>query len=143
MKKLVYLLQFNFLPKNSDAALLGLRLWLGLCMLFLHGIPKLQKFDALSEGFADPFGAGPLISLLLALFGEVVCSVLLILGLFTRFAALVSGTTMVVAFFHVHGGRLTGENNGELAFMYLAGYVALLIAGGGRFALDPKLGAKM
>lgn len=35
-----------------------------------------------------------------------------------------------------NNGTLTGDKNGELAFIYLAGYVTLLFAGGGVFALD-------
>jgi len=43
---------------------------------------------------------------------------------------------MAVAFFAVHGGALTGEGNGEMAFIYMAGFVALLIAGPGRYSFD-------
>jgi len=48
-------------------------------------------------------------------------------------------TNMAVAFFIVHQSALSGEHNGELAFIYLAGYVALLIAGPGRFSADGLL----
>jgi uncharacterized membrane protein YphA (DoxX/SURF4 family) len=36
----------------------------------------------------------------------------------------------------VHKTALTGQSSGELAFLYLAGFVILLIAGGGLFSLD-------
>lgn len=45
----------------------------------------------------------------------------------------------------VHKTALTGQGNGELAFIYLAGYLALLIAVGGFFSVDTvvfKLGKK-
>ena len=41
-----------------------------------------------------------------------------------------------LAFLVVHGGALTGEGSGEMAFVYMAGFVALLIAGPGRHSLD-------
>jgi putative oxidoreductase len=47
--------------------------------------------------------------------------------------------TMSVAFFWVHGGKLVGEGNGELAFMYLIGFLTIFIAGPGRFSVDSKL----
>jgi putative oxidoreductase len=75
-------------------------------------------------------------------FAEVVCAILLAVGLFTRFAALACAITMATAFFFAHGGRLTGQGNGELAFMFLGGFVVLLLAGGGRFSLDGKGGSK-
>ncbi len=135
-------LHLNFLPRSSDAALLTLRLWHGTSMLMLHGWGKLMNFSAMSDTFADPLGVGKTTSLLLAIFGEVVCSVLLMLGLYTRAAALVSALTMATAFWLAHGGKLKGTGNGELAFIFLGVFVALFIAGAGRFSLDAKLGAK-
>ena len=121
-------LHLNFLPRSSDAALLTLRLWHGTSLLMLHGWGKL--------------GLGKTTSLLLAIFGEVICSVLLILGLYTRAAALGSALTMATAFWFAHGGKLKGAGNGELAFIFLGVFAALFIAGAGRFSLDAKLGAK-
>lgn len=135
-------LHLNFLPRSSDAALLLLRLWHGTAMLALHGWGKLMNYSSLSDSFADPLGIGKTPSLVLAIFGEVVCSVLLMLGLYTRAAALASALTMATAFWFAHGGKLKGTGNGELAFVFLGVFVALFIAGAGRFSLDAKLGAK-
>ena len=79
----------------------------------------------------------------MAIFGELVCSALLILGLFTRFAALSLAITMSVAFFIGHKGVLKGEGSGEMAFIYLATYVTLFLAGGGKFSADAKMGGKV
>lgn len=136
------LLQLDFLPRSTDAGLLVLRLWLGLSLLLLHGWAKLSNFSQLSGKFPDPLGIGSGASLTLAVFGEVVCSLLLVLGLFTRFAAVNLAITMSVAFFLVHKAALSGPSSGELAFIYLAGFVTLLVAGAGRFSLDAKLGAR-
>jgi putative oxidoreductase len=139
MQTLLKLLRLEFLPVSVDFALLLLRAWLGLTMFFNHGLNKLLTFSEMSGGFADPLGVGPQVSLALAVFGEVVCGALLIIGLFARFAAVGLAATMGVAFFLVHQGALTGDNSGELAFVYLAGFVALLIAGPGSFSLDLML----
>jgi putative oxidoreductase len=87
-------------------------------------------------------GVGHVSSLSLAIFAEFLCSLLLVLGLFTRFAALVLSSTMAVAFFMVHRTALSGEHSGELAFIYLAGFLAILIAGPGKFSIDQKIAGK-
>ncbi len=138
--KLLRFVKLDFLPCSADLALLVLRLWLGLSMLLLHGWSKLAGFSEMAGKFPDPLGVGSRASLGLAVFGEAVCSVLLILGLFHRLAALALAITMATAFFLVHQGVLTGAKSGELAFVYLAGFVTLLVAGAGRFSIDAKTG---
>ncbi len=132
----------SFLPRGADLALLVLRVVFGVAMLWLHGRGKLMRFGELSGAFPDPLGVGHTFSLVLALAGEVLCAALIVVGAFTRFAALGALITMAVAFFFVHGGKLSGEGNGELAFAYLTVFTALLIAGAGRFSVDAKLGVK-
>jgi len=135
-------LHFNFLPRSADTALLLLRLWFGGSMLFLHGWGKVTSFSERMDKFADPFGIGSTASLTLVVFAEFVCAGLLMLGLFTRAAAVVCAITMAVAFAHAHGMKLSGPGNGELAFLFLGAFVALFLAGAGRFSIDAKLGAK-
>ena len=123
----------------TSLALFVLRLCLGLTMLLNHGIDKLKKFSDMSSGFPDPLHVGHTTSLALVVFAEAVCSVLLVLGLVTRFGALVNAINMGVAFFIVLKAVMSGEHSGEVAFIYLAGYVALLIAGPGRISMDEAI----
>jgi putative oxidoreductase len=132
----------NFLPRSADAALLLLRLWYGLPLLLLHGWSKLVGFGSMVEKFPDPLHVGSSISLGLTVFNEVVCAVLIVLGLFTRAAALVGIISMGVAFWIVHAHKLSGAGNGELAFTYLGVYIALLFAGAGKYSVDANIGAK-
>ena len=129
-------LRLDFLPRSADVALLLLRLWFGLSLLTLHGWAKLTNFSATAAKFPDLFGLGGKATVALAILGEVVFAALLALGLFTRLAALGSAITMAVAFTMAHGARLTGPGNGEMAFLYLGAFVALFVAGGGRYSLD-------
>lgn len=117
-----------------DAGLLILRLVTG-CFMMTHGLPKLAKLTG-SETieFADPFGVGPATSLGLTVFAEVVCSFLIILGLFTRLAVVPLAVTMAVAFFYIHMADPFGAK--EMAGLYLTVYVFLGIAGSGRFSID-------
>jgi len=125
--------------KNSSSgnfALLVLRLWIGMQMLLLHGTDKLMNFTTAVPDFPDPLGIGRTASLVLAVFAEVFASLLLVLGLFTRFSALVLIINMTVAFVCVHKGALSGEHSGELAFLYLLAYVVIFLAGPGRVSAD-------
>lgn len=107
-------------------------------MLILHGLPKLQQLISGNFKFADPIGIGAAPSLVLAVLAEAVCSFLLIIGLFSRLSALMLSFTMAVAFGAVHQMKLSGPQSGELAFVYLAGYLVILIAGSGKYAANPQ-----
>jgi putative oxidoreductase len=126
----------------ANLGLLVLRVWLGVAMLCNHGWDKLIHFSDKAGGFPDLIHIGSTGNLALALFAEVACSVLLVFGLVARFAALVLAINMTVAFVLVHKMALSGEHGGELAFLYLAGYVTLLIAGPGSYSADGTLFGK-
>jgi putative oxidoreductase len=126
-----------FIPSDdSDLTSMGLlvaRLWFGLAMLFNHGLDKLGHFKDIVGAFPDPLGVGQEASLVLVVMAEVGAALLLAVGFMTRIAAAVLVIDMFVAFLMVHKAGMSG---GELAFLYLAGYVLLVIAGGGLFSLD-------
>ena len=129
-------LRLSFIPQSADLALLVLRLSLGLSMLILHGSYNLTGFKAKAASFPDPLGLGSQLSLALVTFAEVGCAALLIAGFLTRFASLVLAFNMSVAFFMVHKAAFSGPNSGELAFLYLTGFVAILLGGSGKFAFE-------
>jgi len=135
-------LHFNFLPRSTSLALLLLRVWFGGQMIWLHGWGKLVNFSARSENFADPFGIGSPASLVFVIFAEVVCAGLIMVGAFTRAAALVLVINMAVAFSIGHGLKLRGEGNGELAFLFLAAFAVLFFSGAGKLSVDASIGAK-
>ena len=131
------LLKLDMLPVSADLGLLVLRAWLGLSMFLIHGLAKFENFSGTvtmyhdKMGFPTPLGAA-------AVLAESACSLLLVIGFATRWAAAMLATTMGVAFYLVHGTVLTFGNpkSGELAFIYLGGFVVLLLAGAGRFSAD-------
>lgn len=131
-----------FAPGNDSGltsfGLLVLRLWLGLTLLLNHGLAKLKAFDSMAPGWVDPFKIGHTASFTLVVFAEVVAASMLAAGLLTRFAALVLSINMGVAFIVAHKGSLSGGHSGELPFIYLAGFVTLLLAGGGRLSFDQR-----
>src|SRR5262249_12978365 len=126
-------------PVSVDAGLLLLRLWLGLSMFLIHGLGKATTFGSTVGAFRDK--GIPLPFAIAAILAESVCALLLALGLFSRLAALFLAITMAVAFILVHHAILTfgKPTSGELAFIYLAGYLTILLTGPGRFAIDKRI----
>jgi putative oxidoreductase len=131
-------LSLGFLPASSALALLVLRVWLGLTMVIMHGWPKITGFSAMAGGFFDPLGIGSRLSLGLSTLAELVCATLVVIGFATRLAALILIVNLGVAFTLVHKLALSGPMSGEVAFVYLAGFVAIFLAGPGLCAVDSK-----
>ena len=119
-------------------ALLILRVGIGSAMMVKHGLDKLQHFSQKASGFADPFGIGAKASYSLSVFAEFFCAGFIILGLFTRLAAIPLVINMAVALFIAHKGNFYSE--GESAGIYLICFLVLLIAGPGKASLDGLIG---
>jgi putative oxidoreductase len=113
--------------------MLVLRICSGAFML-THGIPKFNKILDGDWSFADPLGVGEEISLLLAVFAEVLGAALLMLGLFTRPAALILSATMAVAAFIQHADDPFKIK--EKALLYLLIYITVLVFGPGKYSVD-------
>lgn len=116
-----------------DWASLILRLTLGGLML-THGYPKLMGMLGGNWQFADPIGIGEPASLVLTVFAEFVCSLLLIFGLWTRVALVPLIITMLVAVFIIHAPD--GMDKKEHGLMYLLPYIAVFLLGSGKFSID-------
>lgn len=129
-----YIFSTKLDERRRNFSLLFLRLAAGAFML-THGLPKLQKLTSGAEiKFADPFGLGPEFSLVLAVIAEVLCSILIMLGLGTRVAALFLITTMSVAAFHAHAADPFSTK--EKALLFLVIFIFLFLTGAGRFSID-------
>lgn len=128
-------------PSNINFVLMLLRLAVGILML-THGI---GKFSTLFGGgpvqFPDPIGLGATASLSLAVFSEVFCSILLILGIGTRLAAIPLLITMLVAAFIVHANDAFGKQ--ELPLLYAAIYLVIALAGAGKISMDNWIYSKI
>ena len=139
MKLMIYNFLFPSKPNSTGASLflLALRIFFGL-LLMNHGIQKWSSYQELSIAFPDPLGVGSPVSLGLAIFGELVCSMAFIVGVLYRLAMLPMVFTMGMAFFVIHGSDPFAVK--ELAFIYLVVYVLMYIIGPGKFAVDHWLG---
>jgi putative oxidoreductase len=131
-----------FSTKTSDSAfsfgMLLLRVGAGSLILINHGLDKLMHFAEKAPRFADPFHIGSTTSLALVVFAEFFCAAFIILGLFTRLAALPLVIAMSVALFSAHKGAFFG--NGELAGIFLVCFIAILVMGPGKASMDRFIG---
>ena len=106
-----------------------------IAFLFLfHGLQKVFGMFGGIQGGAVPLGS---------LFGaagiiEIVTSVLIMLGLFTRIAAFIASGEMAAAYFMVHlpMGVVPLQNGGELAVLYCFSFLYIATRGPGMCSLD-------
>jgi putative oxidoreductase len=102
----------------------------------LFHVPHLPVFDKLRVFSRDGF-AGML---------EIVGSVLLLLGLFTRPVAFILSGEMAVAYFSVHARQgnffMPALNEGEPAVLYCFIFLFLATAGGGSWTIDAYLASR-
>jgi len=129
----------------ADLGKLLLRVAVG-ALILLHGIAKLRfglgdvATSLARAGIPAPVGY-------LVYIGEVVAPALMIIGLWTRPAALVVAFNMLVALLlgHPHELLAMTEHGGlllEVQWLYLAGATAVALLGAGRFAVkSARVGA--
>jgi len=134
MKKM---LTISYSAGAFNAAMLILRLAAGGLMM-KHGYDKLVHFANYKTTFMSFLGLGSTTSLTLAIFAEFFCALFIMIGLFTRWAAIPLIITMGVALFKSHNGDFMGD--GEMAALYLGAYLALLFVGPGRISIDGMIG---
>ncbi len=100
-------------------------------LLFLQS--GLEKF------FGFPVAGPPLTGLIiLAAIIETFGSLLLLVGLFTRWAAFIMSGEMAFAYFIAHAPRsfYPAANGGSLAVLYCFVFLYLVFAGGGPWSVD-------
>jgi len=125
---------------SSGAFNLGmfiLRIATGL-LLASHGYAKLIKFSTLKYKFMNFMHLGSTASLSLIIFAELICGILLILGLFTRLACIPIIIGMGVVVFIASHGQIFDA--GERGMVYLAATLTILLNGPGRISVDGMMG---
>jgi putative oxidoreductase len=129
-------------PSASSRAwgLTVLRVVVGVIFL-AHGGQKLFVYglDGVAGGFASMGLPLPMVSAVLATGAEFFGGLLLILGLFTRVAAVPLAITMLVAGLTAHRGAFFLPSGFEYVLVLMASSVALALSGGGALALDSVL----
>ena len=121
---------------NKDYFYFVFRVFVGL--LFLqHGLQKLfGMFGGLGGQAAELFS-------LMGLAGtiELLGGLAIALGLFVRLAAFVAALEMLIAYFmiHVPQGLIPFVNQGELALLYVASFLAIMAFGSRKWSLEKAI----
>lgn len=128
---------------SEDLGKLVLRVTLAVLIL-LHGIAKIMGGIGFITGMVSKLGLPPALGYLVYV-GEVVAPLLMLVGIWTRLAALVVAINMVVAIVLVHAGELfmLTKNGGwalELQGMFLFSALAVALLGAGRFSAGGAAG---
>lgn len=109
-------------------------------MFFCHGAQKVFGWlgGHVQPAFSFGWFAGAI---------EVVCGVLVAVGLVTRWSAFLASGEMMVAYFQGHFAFEFGNlhwlpivNKGELAVLYCFVFLFIFVHGPGKYSLDPRLG---
>ncbi|TDH21257.1 DoxX family protein [Segetibacter sp. 3557_3] len=130
---------FRYSSLNTDVATLLLRLIFG--GMFVHyGYGKIIGYDQILPMFGDIIGIGSKLSLILVIFAEFFCGLLIVLGLLTRLAVIPVFITMIVAYFIAHANDPFDVK--QLAFIFLLLCLPVFILGSGRYSLDYLFGKK-
>lgn len=136
------------IQSNAGLAALVLRVPVGV-VLAAHGAQKLfgwfggYGLDGTGQWMGS-IGLEPgYLMALMAGSAEFFGGLALVFGLLTRPAALVNAFAMLVAIFsvHINHGLFVSNNGYEFALALFAATLALAIQGGGKFAIDNRLGA--
>lgn len=124
-----------FEEKANDISSLILRIVFGGLMLINHGWGKMMKFFGDEPiKFANPIGLGETTSLGLAVFAEVFCAFLIVIGFRTRLAVIPLVITMLVAVFIVHISDPFKKM--EMGLIYLFAYVVIALLDSRRYSVD-------
>ena len=121
----------------QDFGLLFLRVSGALFLLGVHGLPKLLNFSAELQRIEDPFHLGAHLTLILAIFAEVLCPLLIVVGVLVRLACLPILFVLLVALLVVHPQWSVAE--GQFGWLLLILFTSIFIAGPGRLALNVHL----
>ena len=103
-------------------------------MFISHGLQKLINFKSLSGSFPSIMGLGSTLSLCLAIFAEVFCTLAFMTGFLYRLSMLPMIFTMIIAAFVVHANDPFATK--ELAMLYLLIFTIMYLAGPGSIAID-------
>jgi len=121
----------SFFEKNGDYFYFAFRVIAGL-LFFLHGW---MKVSAIIGGNMPAFGLMGLAALI-----ETLGGIFIIIGLFTRYTAIISAIEMIFAYFMAHApnGWNPLANNGEPAALFFAVFLVLMAFGARKWAFDRR-----
>lgn len=127
----------QFTEKNADLVYLLFRLLAVFALMRAHGLPKILHFQEEITHIPDPIGFGTTFAVSYAIFAHVVGGILVGLGLFTRFFALLIISITLSGLFLVHFNDPVKVQDAPLIYSIVFGFIAFM--GGGKYSIDHKI----
>ena len=128
----LFIKKLTFSTTNNKAASIGLlvsRIPWCITLFYFHGLEKVTGYNTMVEHFRNPLGLGTHFTLAYALVADAVCSTLILLGIFTRPAAVILFVNVLVALVFIHPWE-------ERLLLYNAFFAMIVFTGPGRYSLD-------
>lgn len=119
----------------SNISLLLTRVFFSLLMI-THGYPKLMNLFSENPSFGDPIGIGEIPTLILAVIGEFIAPIFIIIGFKTKIFSFFPIATMLVAALIVHSDDPFAKK--ELSLLYLFGFLIVFLMGPGKYSIDKR-----
>jgi uncharacterized membrane protein YphA (DoxX/SURF4 family) len=135
---------------NGSAASFGhlfLRVSAGLMIFYIHGLHKLEGWIAylqhgtpwtLAGEVAGMHMPAPLASAVAATLVQFICSLFIVIGLFTR----INAALLVCALTGAIMQNLLAGRDPQLAILYTLVVVTLVFLGGGKYSIDARISSK-
>ena len=128
----LFIKKLTFSTTNNKGASIGLlvsRIPWCITLFYFHGLEKVTGYNTMVEHFRNPLGLGTHFTLAYALVADAVCSTLILLGIFTRPAAVILFVNVLVALVFIHPWE-------ERLLLYNAFFAMVVFTGPGRYSLD-------
>ena len=116
-----------------DAGLFFLRVAGAFMLFYVHGLPKILNYTAELTLIEDPLGLGRQLSLLMAIFAEVVCPLFIAAGVLTRLACLPVIAVLLVSMLIVHTQWSIAE--GQFGWLLMIIFGTISLCGPGNWSL--------
>ena len=126
---------------GGEAGLAILRIGTGATLFLRHGLEKQPiHWPQFLAHFPDPIHIGAHPSFFISFISDFICSLLIALGIWTRWAALFCFCNIFVAWAMVHRFAFFGKGpdaaHGELIVLYLVALLTLVVTGSTAFSVD-------
>jgi putative oxidoreductase len=119
---------------TPDWGLLYLRVTASLLLIYVHGWPKLMHYQTELQHIDDPLHLGRQVTLVLALFAEILCPLAIIVGWLTRLATLPILFLLLVSMIVVHPDWSIAD--GQFGWLLIIAFGAIALAGPGYYSWD-------
>ncbi|MEO1053623.1 MAG: DoxX family protein [Bacteroidota bacterium] len=142
MKAIKQVLPAGFPSENRmSITMLIFRVLVAFAMIRTHGIKKITDIDGEIANIPDPFGFGGEFTAFMAIFTNIVLTVFIALGFFTRLSALGILSVTLSGLFLVHWGDPWPIK--DIPLMYSLSYFLILLMGPGKYSIDQFISKRL